>query len=77
MMTDKCKRKMKLDNRKFYHWKTIVSESDELKKLTRKRNIKKQQTKDRYVVSLTTYCVYTNKSLSELISEAKKEQKNS
>lgn len=60
---------------KFYHWKTIVSESDELKKLTRKRNIKKQQTKDRYVVSLTTYCVYTNKSLSELISEAKKEQK--
>lgn len=75
MMTDNDKRKMKLDNGKFYHWKEVVSESDEFKRLMRKRHIKKPQTKHRYVVSLTTYCVYTNKSLDELISEAKKEQK--
>lgn len=75
MMTDDARRKMKLDNQKFYHWKKIVSESEEFVRLMRKRNIKKQQTKDRYVVSLTTYCVYTNKSLTELVSEARTEQK--
>ena len=75
MMTDEIRRKMKLDNQKFYHWKSIVSESKEFQRLMRKRNIKKTQTKHRYLVSLTTYCVYTNKSLTKLVSEAKKEQK--
>ena len=74
-MTDEIRRKMKLDNQKFYHWKSIVSESKEFQRLMRKRNIKKTQTKHRYLVSLTTYCVYTNKSLTKLVSEAKEEQK--
>ena len=75
IMTEDAKRDMKLDNERFFYWKTIVKESDEFKSFMRKRNIKKQQTKNRYIVSLTSYCVYAEKSLNDILAEAKTEQK--
>lgn len=75
-MTEAAKRNMKLENERFFYWKGIVKESDEFKSFMRKRNIKKQQTKDRYIVSLTSYCVYTEKSLADILDEAKTEQRS-
>lgn len=74
-MTEDARRDMKLDNERFFYWKANVKESNEFKSFMRKRNIKKQQTKNRYIVSLTSYCVYTEKSLSDILAEAKTEQK--
>ena len=75
-MTEAAKRNMKLENERFFYWKGIVKESDEFKSFMRKRNIKKQQTKDRYIVSLTSYCVYTERSLADILDEAKTEQRS-
>ena len=66
---------MKLNEDEFYKWKESVTHSEVYNKVADKRTVK-DLTKVRYVLSLTTYCMYNNMTLDELIKEADDEERD-
>ncbi len=65
---------MKLNKKEFNKWKKSVLSSDFYKDVIKKRNVT-ETTKNRYVLSLTTYCMYNGKSIDDLMDEADKEER--
>lgn len=64
---------MKLDRKEYCKWKKSVLSSDFYEDVISKRKVS-NATKTRYVLSLTTYCMYNNMSIDDLIKEADDEE---
>lgn len=65
---------MKLNEEEFYKWKELVLSSDFYEDIIKNRNVT-EVTKNRYVLSLTTYCMYNNMSIDDLMKEADNEER--
>lgn len=65
---------MKLDREEYCKWKKSVLSSDFYEEVISKRKVS-DATKTRYVLSLTTYCMYNNMSIDNLMKEAEDEER--
>ena len=65
---------MKLNKKEYDKWKESVLSSDFYKDIIVKRRVT-DTTKNRYVLSLATYCMYNNMSIDDLMKEADDEER--
>lgn len=65
---------MKLNQEEYYKWKQSVLSSKFYEDVIKKRKVT-DTTKNRYVLSLATYCMYNNMSVDELMKEADDEER--